>query len=54
MIHFVPTMLALGGYLIYICSFHNALPKHHGVLKKSMISHLVLAVLMILLFLVTK
>jgi hypothetical protein len=54
MVHFISTMLALGAYLIYVCSFHSALPKYHGVFKKTLISHSVLAVLMLLLFLIVK
>jgi len=54
MVHFISTMLAIGAYLIYICSFHNALPRHHSVLKKSLISHMTLAVLVVLLFLIAK
>jgi len=42
MVYFISTMLALGAYLIYICSFHSALPKHHSVLKKSLMLILVL------------
>ncbi len=54
MVNFISTMLVLGIYLGYICSFHNALPDHHNVLKKSLISHSVLAGLTLLLFLIIK
>jgi len=54
MVHFIPTMLVLGIYLVYVCSFHTALPGHHGVLKKSLISHSVLAALIFLLLFVIK
>jgi hypothetical protein len=54
MVYYISTMLVLGTYLIYICAFHNALPKKHGVLKKTLISHTVLIVLMFLIFAISR
>jgi len=54
MVYFISTMLALGAYLIYVCAFHNALPRHHGVLKKTLISHSVLVMLVLLILFLIK
>ena len=54
MIHYISTMLAMGMYLIYICAFHNALPGKHGAVKKTLISHVVLIVLMFMIFAISR